>query len=93
MGRLRRKPVPPGLAEEMWRDLMRGESAVHALRFRHAGKRYLAYESGIPELPAGTLVASSHWSAVIAEGHVAAPDELASALDAFESRSAERGGS
>jgi hypothetical protein len=88
MGRLRRKPVPPGLAEEMWRDLMRGE-----LRLRHAGKRYLAYESGIPELPAGTLVASSHWSAVIADGHVAAPDELASALDAFDSRSAERGGS
>ena len=52
----------------------------------HSGKRYLVYQCALRAFPAGTRIASSHWSAVIADGCAATPAELAAALDAFESR-------
>ena len=86
MGGLRRKPIPPGSDDQIIRTLLPESASVRARRFRYRGKSYTAYFSGVPELPAGTLVAASHWCAVIARGHTATADELAAALDAAEAK-------
>ena len=52
----------------------------------YSGKRYLVYQWALRAFPRGTIIASSRWSAVIADGHAATPAELAAALDAFEAR-------
>jgi len=59
---------------------------VQARRFTHAGKPYIAYEGAVPAFKPGTLVATGYAVSVVADGHKATVDELASALDAFEGR-------
>jgi hypothetical protein len=86
MGGLRRKPVPPGTKDEIVRALARGKASLCARRFRHAGKAYLVFEGGVPDLPPGTIVATGHIVSVIGDGHRPRVDELAAALDAFEGR-------
>ena len=94
MGGLRRKSIPPRTKDEVASALLPESASVRARRFRYRGKNYTAYFSGLPSLPAGALVAASHWCAVIARGHAATADELAAALDAIETKRSteERGG-
>jgi hypothetical protein len=70
MGGLHQKPMAPR----------------HVRRFRHAGKSYIAYESGVPGFRAGTLVATGYAVSVVADGHHPTPDELAAALDAVDAK-------
>jgi len=83
-----RLPLPTGVRKgryHLYRRSLGPSDArpVRARHFRYHGKRYTAYFSGVPNLPVGTLVAASHWCAVIARGHTATADELAAALDAL----------
>jgi hypothetical protein len=88
MGGLTRQPVPPATDDEIIAALARSSArtSVRAWRFKHASKSYIAYEGGIPALPPGTIVATSHAFSIVADGHRASADELATAIVAFEDR-------
>ena len=97
MGELPRKPIQPGADDEIVRAVARSSSPFSrsVRQFLHAGKSYIAYESGVPGFKPGTLVATGYTVTVVADGHDPTPDELAAALDAVDTkRSAEgtRGG-
>jgi hypothetical protein len=91
MGGLRRKSIPPDTKDEIASTLLPEAASVCARHFRYRGKRYTAYFSGVPDLLAGTLVAASHWCAVVARGHTATADELAAALDALKAKRSSEG--
>jgi hypothetical protein len=59
---------------------------VLARRFYHRGKAYLAFQGGVPTLPAGTPVATGYAVSVVADGHTPSVDELSATLLAFEGR-------
>jgi prepilin-type processing-associated H-X9-DG protein len=88
MGTLRRRPVPLATDEQIIRALagVATRSSPRFQRFHHAGKSYIAFEGGVPPFRAGTLVATGYAVSLMADGHVATPDELSAALDALERR-------
>jgi hypothetical protein len=85
MGRPR-KPIPPRTDDEIVRALARLSSPFsrQVRQFLHAGKSYIAYQGGVPVFKPGTLVATGYAFSVVADGHRATSDALATALDVIE---------
>ena len=80
--------MPVAAFNEIARALARGKASVHARRFTHAGKSYIAYRGAVPRFKPGTLVATGYAISVVASGHHPTPDELWAALEAIENHRA-----